>query len=55
MLYLKEGKIVAMHMATLKTHEELPPVLTEDEAASITDMLQFQLDKLLSGSCETGC
>ena len=54
-LYLKEGKIVALHMATLKNHEELPAALTEEEALSITDMLQFQLDKLLSGSCETGC
>lgn len=54
-LYLKDGKIVAMHMATLKTHEELPAALPDEEIASITDMLQFQLDKLLSSSCETGC
>ena len=54
-LYMKEGKITAMHMATLKNHEELPAALTEEDSASITDMLQFQLDKLLSGSCETGC
>lgn len=54
-LYLKDGKIVAMHMATLKAHEELPAALTDEEIASITDMLQFQLNKLLSGSCETGC
>lgn len=54
-LYLKEGKIVAMHMGSLKNRTDEAAALTEDEVASITDMLQFQLDKLLSGSCDTGC
>ena len=54
-LYLKEGKIVAMHMGSLKNRTDEAAALTEDEVASITDMLQFQLDKLLSGSCEVGC
>lgn len=54
-LYLKEGKIVAMHMGTLKNRADEAAALTEEEAASVTDMLQFQLDKLLSGSCDVGC
>lgn len=54
-LYMKEGKIVAAHVGTLKQHEPLPAALTEDDAAAIADMLQFQLDKLLSGSCDAGC
>lgn len=54
-LYLKEGKIVAMHMGTLKNRADEAAALSEEEIASITDMLQFQLDKLLSGSCEVGC
>lgn len=54
-LYLKDGKIVAMHMGSLKDRTDEAAALTDDEVAFITDMLQFQLDKLLSGSCETGC
>ena len=54
-LYMKEGKIVALHMGTLPGREDPAAALTEEEAAVVTDMLQFQLDKLLSGACDVGC
>lgn len=54
-LYMKEGKIVALHMGVLPDRADPVAALTEDEAAVVTDMLQFQLDKLLSGACDVGC
>ena len=54
-LFLKEGQVVGYHVGTLKAHEQPPQALEASEADAIADMLQFQLDKLLSAGCNVGC
>lgn len=54
-LFLKEGQAVGYHVGTLKAHEQPPQMLEASEADAIADMLQFQLDKLLSAGCDVGC